>query len=278
MRQHRITGGGGLALHVTDQGPVDAPALLLIHGWAQGGVCWMRQTPLASDFRVVALDLRGHGASEAPQDMAAYTDTQLWAADIAAVIAALDLRLPVLVGWSYGARVMASYLAVHGDAAVAGLVTVGGILAIGTAREDWMVGAQSPGLNRDLYSEDDARRDAATEKFVAACTFAPLEDVQLLGDLVAVNRRASALVRRALFAANWDFRPTFAAFGKPALALHGVEDAVVSPATGIAASECFPKGDLILYENTGHAPFLEFPDRFNSDLSDFASQAFGAAA
>ena len=277
MRTHRITGGGGVGLNVTDQGPETAPAILLIHGWAQGSMCWQKQAPLADRFRLVALDLRGHAASDAPQDAVAYTDTALWAEDIKAVIDALTLKAPLLVGWSYGARVIASYLATYGEAAISGVVPVGGVLAIGTAREDWMVGSASPGLNRDLYSDDIAKRSPATADFVAACTDAPLTDAALLADLIAVNMACTAPVRRSLFAADLDLRPIYAAVTKPALVIHGVEDRVVNAATGIAASEIIPGADLRLYENTGHIPFLEQPERFNQDLADFATLAHGAA-
>jgi len=277
MRTHRVQGGGGVGLHVTDQGPQTAPALVLIHGWSQGHVCWRKQAELADRFRLVTFDLRGHGASDAPQDVAAYTDTALWAADVKAVIEALGLVTPVLVGWSYGARVIASYLATYGDAGLAGFVSAGGLLAIGGLREDWMVGPASPGLHRDLYTDDTARRTAATHDFLTACSEAPLEDTALFDDLVAVNMICTPLVRRALFGADWDLRPTFQTVTKPALVIHGVEDRVVEPLTGITASETIPGADLILYENTGHMPFIEQADRFNQDLTDFATLAFGAA-
>jgi len=277
MHTHRVTGGAGVTLHVTDQGPRNAPAILLIHGWAQAGMCWQKQAPLVDNFRLVTLDLRGHGQSDAPQHENAYNDTALWAEDVQAVIAALELSNPMLVGWSYGARVIASYLATYGDTGLAGFVLSGGILAIGAAREDWMTGPDSAGLNRDLFTSDDDRRLAATRSFIDSCTEDPLDDA-LVADLVRVNMQTTALVRRALFAADWDLRPTFAATTKPALVIHGVEDTIVSPATGIEASEIIPAADLILYENTGHAAFLEQPDRFNEDLLSFATTAFGAAA
>jgi non-heme chloroperoxidase len=276
MRAHRITGGGGVGLHVTDQGPVDAPALLLIHGWAQDRDCWQKQAPLAATHRLITLDLRGHGQSDAPQVAEMYNDTAMWAADINAIITALDLNKPILVGWSFGSRVIASYLDRFGDTAIAGVVLAGGVITTGKAREDWMVGPSSPGLNRDLYTEDDDLRAAATAKFVRACAFDPLDDT-LTAEIIAANMRVTALVRRAIFAANWDFRPVYAALTKPLLAIHGVEDTVVAALCGITVSELAPKGDLRLYENTGHSPFVEQPERFNQDLTDFATLTFGAA-
>ncbi|MCB1367901.1 MAG: alpha/beta hydrolase [Rhodobacteraceae bacterium] len=276
MRSHRVAGAGGVMLHVTDQGPPDAPALLLIHGWSQDSNCWQAQAPLADRYRLVAFDLRGHGASDAPQIAGAYTDGALWAGDVAAVIAALDLHRPILVGWSYGSRVIAAYLDVFGDANIAGVVLVGGILTIGKERRDWMVGPGSPGLNPDLYTDDDARRLAATEAFVRTCTEEPLDDA-LTADIIALNMGVTALVRRALFAANWDFQPVYAALNVPLLAIHGVEDRIVAPLTGITASELAPLGDLRLYEHCGHTPFLEAPERFNTDLAEFTETNAGAA-
>jgi non-heme chloroperoxidase len=277
MREHRISGGGGLELHVTDQGAESAPAIVFIHGWAQSHICWHEQVALAENYRLIALDLRGHGASGAPADIDAYTDTALWAADLNAVITDLKLDHPILVGWSYGSRVIASYLATYGDSGISGIVLAGGILAIGTAREDWMVGPGSPGLNRDLYTDDDAKRATATAHFITNCTVEPLA-ADFTDALFGANMQVTPLVRRALFASDWDFRPVFANFNKPALVIHGVEDEVVLPATGIAAFELLPMGELELYEYAGHAPFLEQPARFNTDLSAFATTAFGAAA
>jgi non-heme chloroperoxidase len=276
MREHRIKGGGGVELFVSDQGDKDAPAFVLIHGWAQSHICWRKQAALAEDYRLVALDLRGHGASDKPEDATAYADNALWGEDIASVIKALDLKAPILVGWSYGSRVIASYLDTYGDDAIAGVVVAGGILTTGKVREDWMLGASSPGLNRDLYDTDDSLRAAATTEFVRACTLEPLDD-DLTNALIKDNMRVTALVRRALFSASWDFRPVFQALKKPLLAIHGVEDEVVTPMCGITASELAQNGDLALYENTGHAPFLEQPERFNADLTEFATTAFGAA-
>ena len=277
MRTHTVTGGGGLKLHVTDQGPEDAPVLLFIHGWAQHNICWQAQTPLAKNFRVVALDLRGHGSSDAPQDAAAYTGTQLWADDINAVITELGLKRPALIGWSYGARVIASYIAVHGEDALSSIVLVGSVIAIGQYREPWMVGQGSPGRNRDLYTSEQTRLLTATARFIDDCTVKPLPR-ETYGVLVGANMLVTPLVRRALFKGDFDCRPVWESFTKPALVIHGANDAVVEPIVGQAAHEALPNGTLSLWGKTGHAPFAEHPARFNAELADFVTQTRQEAA
>lgn len=276
MRTHHVSGGGGCKIHVSDQGPEDAPALVFIHGWAQHNICWQAQAPLAEKFRVVALDLRGHGGSDTPSEVEDYTDETLWANDIYAVITELGLINPVLIGWSYGARVISSYLATHGQDAIGGIVLVGGIIAIGKHREPWMMGEGSPALNRDLYTSDQNRLIPATVKFVEQCTYKPLDRASY-ATLVAANMLVPALVRRALFAGDWDCRPSWQAFTKPALVIHGEEDDIVLPAVGEAAVEALPNCTQTFYAETGHAPFAEHPARFNDEIAAFAANALGVS-
>lgn len=271
MTTHFTPSTDGTRIAFRSAGDAALPAILLIHGWSQAGPCWQATTDRLSDrFNLVTLDLRGHGASDKPEDPAAYTDTALWGDDIAAVLAAANLTRPVLVGWSYGSRVIAAHLATHGAAHLAGVVLAGGILATGTAREDWMVGPASPGLDRDLYTDDLPRRLAATSRFVAACTTEPL-DRTTYAEMVGLNMLCPAQARRALFAADLDLRPTYAAMTCPGLVIHGLSDNVVSPETGRAAAATMPNGRFTGYEGIGHAPFLESPDQFAADLADFAT-------
>ena len=88
MRTHTVAGGGGLRLHVREWGKPDGPPILFIHGWSQNHLCWEQQyeSALADEFRLVACDLRGHGMSDAPLAAEHYTDAQLWADDVAAII------------------------------------------------------------------------------------------------------------------------------------------------------------------------------------------------
>jgi non-heme chloroperoxidase len=93
-----IIGGGGVQLHVVEKGNPRGRPILFIHGFSQSRLSWRPQldSDLANDYRLVALDMRGHGQSDKPRD--GYSDCLLWADDINAVIRELALDQPVLCG------------------------------------------------------------------------------------------------------------------------------------------------------------------------------------
>ena len=117
----RVTGGGGVQLHVVEGGNRAGRPILFIHGFSQSWLCWDRQmqSDLANEFRLVALDLRGHGESDKPHD--GYSDCRLWADDIDAVIREVGLQQPLLCGWSYGSLVILDYIRQYGENAIGGI-------------------------------------------------------------------------------------------------------------------------------------------------------------
>src|SRR4029453_18481137 len=102
MHSHTIAGGGGVSLHVVETGNPKGRPILFVHGFSPCWLSWSRQldSDLARDYRLVAMDMRGHGLSDKPRD--AYGDSKLWADDVNAVINTLRLDDPILTGWSYG--------------------------------------------------------------------------------------------------------------------------------------------------------------------------------
>ncbi len=86
---------------------------LLVHGLASNALLWqgVAEHLAAAGHRVVAVDPRGHGESDAPAD--GY-DTVTAAADLRAVSAALDLQDPVVVGQSWGGNVVLRHAELYG--------------------------------------------------------------------------------------------------------------------------------------------------------------------
>jgi pimeloyl-ACP methyl ester carboxylesterase len=112
MKIHTVKGAAGVNLHVREFGNPTGIPILLVHGWSQSQWCWSKQyeSTLKDDARIVALDLRGHGMSDAPVQIDQYTDGDKWADDIVAVIDGLALDRPILVGWSYGGYIISDYV------------------------------------------------------------------------------------------------------------------------------------------------------------------------
>ncbi len=120
-------GRSPLRLHYRDWGGRGRP-LLLLHGLASNARIWDLTAPrLAGGFRVVALDQRGHGLSDKPDGSYAFDEVT---GDLAALIAALGLVRPLVVGHSWGGNVALQFAANCPDD-VCGLVLVdGGFLEI----------------------------------------------------------------------------------------------------------------------------------------------------
>ena len=91
-------------LRVTEQG--DGPLVLLCHGWPEIAHSWRHQLPTLAEagYRAVAPDMRGFGASDAPEDVQAYSLLHL-VGDAVGLVAALGEREAVIVGHDWGASV-----------------------------------------------------------------------------------------------------------------------------------------------------------------------------
>jgi pimeloyl-ACP methyl ester carboxylesterase len=98
---HRFVQAGDVRLHVAESG--DGPPLLLLHGWPQHWWCWRHVIPtLSGRFRVMAVDLRGWGWSDAPPG--AYAKQEL-ADDIVALLDAEGLERVSMIAHDWGAYV-----------------------------------------------------------------------------------------------------------------------------------------------------------------------------
>jgi pimeloyl-ACP methyl ester carboxylesterase len=99
---HRRVQANGIGFHIAEAGPEQSGApILLLHGWPQHWLVWRSVIPLlASQRRVICLDLRGFGWSDAPRGR--YAKEEL-ADDVIAVLDALELERVDLVAHDWGA-------------------------------------------------------------------------------------------------------------------------------------------------------------------------------
>ncbi len=274
--QHTIIGGGGLRLNVMEWGQPDGPAILFVHGWSQSYMTWLKQveSELAGEFRLVALDLRGHGMSEAPLEEAAYTDSQLWADDIAAVIEGLHLERPVLVGWSYAGLVMTDYVRAYGDDGIAGINFVCAAVRLGQEAIGPLIGPGFYEHFEDATSPDLEHSIDAMRRFVERCFAAKLSRSDY-ERVLCWNMTARPDVRASLAARDVDGRDALASLRVPALVTQGRADITVLPAMADYILAHCATATPSWYDDIAHGPFIEDAPRFNRELAQFVRAANG---
>ena len=275
-----ITAPDGLPICVAETGNPQGPPILLIHGFSQTYAVFKRQfeSDLARDFRLVAMDVRGHGCTGKPLTADAYLDSKLWADDIAAVIAAKKLVRPVLVGWSAGGYWIADYVRHYGTDNVAGSVLAGshgGMLprptdAASVERMRAMVAANA------RFSPDVEQAIASGDAFVDIMGAAPLPD-DIRRIMHAGTLMLPAYARRAMSGRDMQHEDVIAKFRTPVLFIVGDQDRIgpLDQLRGLATQ--FANARVSVFEQTGHSTFAERPERFNSELREFARAVQGAA-
>jgi pimeloyl-ACP methyl ester carboxylesterase len=153
----------------------DGPDMLLAHGAGRTLLDWLPMLEHLQGVRCVAYDLRGHGRSEPPADEDYSFDAHL--ADLDAVVAAVGLTIPVVVGHSLGADIAIEHGA--SDPGCRGIVDIDGF------------GGSHPRQYPDFDPiEVKRRRRAQTEAVIA-----------MMGDERVDAERAQAIVSQARAAA-----------------------------------------------------------------------------
>jgi len=273
-----VKGYGDVPLVVVQAGNKQCPAILFIHGYSQSYLSWEKQLndpALQKDFHLIAFDLRGHGASGKPSDPKDY-GSEAWGGDVNAVIKATGDRKPVLVPWSYGGPVTMSYVRHFGVAGISGI----NFVAAGTS-----LGGRGPAPDMNdpelkvrmsrfmaMTSSDIMTNLEATKWFVGSLSAKPLPAAETENILI-YNMLTPGYVRAAMFTFQRDNKDLQGKITVPVLITHGDKDGVVPYQTSIDNKALIKGSTMSTFDGVGHAPFLEAPQRFNTELAAFVMKA-----
>lgn len=259
----------GVSISAQEWGNPDGPEILFIHGFSQSHLSWSRQAggELAKSFRMITYDIRGHGGSEKPLDAVFYRDHKRWAAELNAVIQAAKLKKPVLVGWSYGSRIIAEYLMEYGDNAIAGINFVGAFLKI----DNETLGPATPAVLK-MASEHLAENIENTIAFLGFCTARPLPENELQ-TMLAYNMIVPAQIRGYMLKRPQPYEEALKKITVPVLVSHGLEDRVALLSAARYVASVVPHARTSFYAGIGHMPFWEDTPRFDRELANFVTQS-----
>jgi pimeloyl-ACP methyl ester carboxylesterase len=265
--------GGGVVVRYRDQGRRDAPVLVLVHGFSASAADWdgwVRH--LASQYRVITLDLPGHGLTRAPADWPA--DPDHYADLVDAVVTRLVPGKFVLAGNSMGGAVAWHYALRHGDR-LAGLVLVdaAGAEAPADARKAQRGGPIIFRLLANPVGRTVLARIDLTPMIRQGLESAFVDRSLVTPDLVArYADLARAPGHRAIMMHIVSARPMaasdadLAAIKVPTLVMHGTDDRLIPYRDGQRFARTIPGAQLVTYTGVGHVPMEQVPDRSADDL------------
>ncbi|HEV2365002.1 MAG TPA: alpha/beta hydrolase [Caulobacteraceae bacterium] len=274
---------GGVRVHYRDEGPRGAPALLMIHGYSASLEAWTPWTAILKDhWRIIRLDLPGHGLTRAPKG---YRPTMAGYADLADTVAErLGAGRYVVIGNSMGGQVAWTDALRHADH-VRGLVLVdsGGwpeprngrqgppplifaILAnpIGRAViKNLDNRALVTAALKDAYLDPKLVTPAVVDRYVLPMRAPGHRDILLAlgaGEGMAPGNAAM-----------------FARIAAPTLVMSGQEDRLVPVADAQGFARAIPGARLVTYPRVGHVPMEQIPARSAAGLEAFLD-SIGAPA
>jgi pimeloyl-[acyl-carrier protein] methyl ester esterase len=251
------------------------PAVVLVHGWGMGARIWDLTLPALLDagHEVVVFDHRCCGRSD--KDFSD-TTTKANASDVVKLIEATAVDKPVVVGWSFGAAVVAEAAGTLGEK-LGAVVLVGPPTPRYTQADGFPHGGTAEIMDQTLTALRDTRPDFlhALSQGVCHTEQTPVVIEWMWEMFMETSPRADAGLRDLGVIDHRNVLPTITV---PALVVRGAHDAVVDPAIADVAAELLPNSRLSEYANSGHAPFLEERERFNAELVAFAADPAAALA
>lgn len=274
--------GDGLKVHLRDEGPRNAPAIILLHGSNADLHTWEPWVQaLKGQYRLIRFDQVGHGLT-GPDPREDYS-TANYAADIGEVADRLGLTTFVLGGNSMGGKHALAYAIAHPER-LNGLVLVDGsggpMLQIarkeGEKKDSGSIGfkiARMPGVNR--IAEQITPRSLiqqSLEQSVSVKSVASEATVTRYWELLRYpgNRRATL----ARFSQPYDPLKAgdIAKVQVPTLILWGEEDRVIPVEAGYWLAKTLPDNELHIYPKIGHLPHEEAPEATLADLKPWLAR------
>lgn len=241
--------------------------MIFVHGVWMSSRFFGSQLPyFGQRYHALALDLRSHGQSS---HIHTGHTVATYARDLQAFMQRLHLTNVVLVGWSMGAFVIWDYIQQFGLQDVKATV----IVDEGPSDFRW---PDYPYGNTDFAQLCEAmtaiqtQREALAPQFIQAMFKNPLPDSDMAWMLDDVLRLPASIAGAIFFdEIVQDYRPMLPQVTVPTLLCFGRDAQMVPLEAGEHLLEQLPHARLVVFEQSGHCPFWEEPERFNHEVEQF---------
>jgi pimeloyl-[acyl-carrier protein] methyl ester esterase len=246
--------------------------IVFIHGWCMSSAVWeFQREGLPDSFRVITLDLRGHGRSPLPMDDFTIKGC---AGDVASLLQHLNIYDAIVAGWSLGALIAIETLLLCKER-LAGLVLISGTPRFVQA-DDFPFGLlpnEADGMAIKVRRSLHRALNGFVERMFAAGEI-PSDRVHRL--LSSVPVPTAHVVLRALEAlVEADMRDNLTGISCPTLIMYGDSDSICLPKASEFMAAQILKSHKVEFAGCGHVPFLTQSCKFNEFLEDFRDRMTG---
>lgn len=267
--------GGGLTMHVRDEGKRDGPVLVLLHGSNASLHTWEPWVErLKARYRIIRMDQIGHGLT-GPNPAGKY-DSDAFVGALDALMVKLGIGKFALAGNSMGGFVAWEYALAHPDK-LTHLVLVDAAGPPEDPNKQLPIGfriARTPVLNRlALVITPRSLFEKSMHQSVSNQAVVTPETIDRYWELNRYpgNRQATG-DRFATYSGRTRDQDKVATIKTPTLILWGAEDKLI-PASGADWFAARIEGSVkVVYPGIGHIPMEETPDRSAADLDAFLSK------
>lgn len=253
-----ITAPDGTTVAYDARGQGDI-SLLFVHCWSCDREFWREQVEVFSDdYRVVTLDLGGHGQSGKTRENWSILDL---AGDVKAVADELELENIVLIGHSMGGTV-----SLEAARLMSGRVI--GVIAADTLHDADL--EYPPEMAEQMIAAFEADFAGTMSNMFTAMAAEAIEDTELRDWILTKASGAEPVVAIALLRdfGNLDLPALFSNAGVPIRAINAMPSAM-SPVTNIEGNRRYADFDATLMEGVGHFLQLENPQAFNRQMRTY---------
>lgn len=270
----------GLKVHLRDEGPKDALAIVLLHGSAADLHTWQPWAEdLRNDYRVIRFDQIGHGLT-GPDPSGDYSLSN-FVSDIDEVADALGLEQFVLAGSSMGGSHTAAYAMAHPER-LAGAVLVGASGAPVRPERNASLTyrlAQTPGINQIMAQI--TPRSMIEDSFGAMVSNKAIMTDEMVDRYWELLRYPGN--RQATIARFGNPRTAFAAqdlaqINTPGLILCGEDDPLIPLPSCNWYNEHWPSSQIVTFPAIGHLPHEEAPEATLAALRNWLSTLNGSSS
>jgi 3-oxoadipate enol-lactonase len=258
-----------LSVSYSDEGPVEAPVVIFIHGFPLNKSMWDLQLEVLKDeYRVIAYDIRGHGDSDAGHED---FSIDLFANDLMSFMDKLKIRKAMVCGLSMGGYIALNAIGNYPERFDALILSDTQCVAdTPEVRENRLVAIENIKKN----GMEDYAHESIKNLFAPVSLLTKDTEIASVREMIVNTSKKSIYNSLHALAIRKDTSGILPGIKIPVLILVGNEDKITPPEMAESMHKMINGSELHSIENAGHLSNLENPFEFNYQIRKFLTTVY----